>query len=100
MLAKVHAARLARDRAASASGSEASRTQSTSQSQSAAQSATQSAIQSSTKPPIRYGSKGYTEEDVARKGAANSYPAIHAAGAQKAIDAFNKQGSQYRSQQE
>ncbi|GFZ42933.1 hypothetical protein JCM24511_00651 [Saitozyma sp. JCM 24511] len=101
MRAKVHAARLARDRAASASGSEASQTQSTtSQSQSATQSATQSSTQSSTKPPARYGSTGYTEEHVARKDAANSYPGIHAAGAQKAIDAFNKQGSQYRSQQE
>ncbi|RSH94312.1 hypothetical protein EHS25_004115 [Saitozyma podzolica] len=96
MQAKVFAARSERDRAASVS--EASQTQSTtSHSQSAAQSATQTATQSSTKPPARYGSKGYTEQSVSRKDAANSY---HAAGAQKAIDAFNKQASQYRSQEE
>jgi hypothetical protein len=99
MQAKVFAARSERDRAASVS--EASQTQSTtSQSQSAAQSATQTATQSSTKPPALYGSKGYTEQSVSRKDAANSYPGIHAAGAQKAIDAFNKQASQYRSQEE
>jgi hypothetical protein len=71
------------------------------QAQAQAQTQPQPQSQSSTKAssPARYGSQGYSEDDIATFGA-NSRPGIRASDATNAIAAFRKQASEYRKPQE